>query len=138
MGDRGLTLDSPESESKEKTSHTEIFDAHLPYYLSIGMSYADYWDGDNELPSVYRKAHDLERKRFNQNAWLQGKYYHIAIESALSGLFSKSSKFPYIEQPFPLSEKEAEERREQEYVDNAIAWRERMKLEIASRKHGRS
>ena len=51
----------------------EVFNTHFPYYLSIGMTEEQYWDGDNLLPRVFRKAEELRRDRQNSYLWLQEK-----------------------------------------------------------------
>lgn len=70
------------------------------------MTHEQYWDGDNHLPSAYRKAYELERNRVNADQWRQGAYIHNALLSALSGL--GNHPHPYLDAPFPLTEAEAE------------------------------
>ena len=83
MGDRALSNECA-------FSPREIFDEAFPYYLSIGMSYELYWDGRPELVIPYRKADVLRQKRDNNNAWLQGVYFRMAVASTLD----KKAKYP--------------------------------------------
>ena len=99
-------------------SLTERFYEHLPFYLSIGMTYEQYWDGDCLLARYYRKAHQMKQKRRNQELWVQGAYIYeaiIDIAPVLRALTKKDVKpLPYVSEPFPLTQKEVMERRKQE------------------------
>lgn len=94
---------------------TEQFYEHLPFYLSIGMTYEQYWDGDCLLAKYYRKAHELKQKRRNQELWLQGAYFYEAlcdVAPVLHAFAKKGTKVtPYVEEPFALTDKEVKERR---------------------------
>lgn len=105
--------------SAAPVSYTEIFYQHLPYYLSIGMTYEQFWHGDNELKRYYRQAHDLKRKRDNFDLWLQGKYIYDALCCVAPLLRFSMSKgkveaYPYTKEPYPTTEKEVRERRERD------------------------
>lgn len=88
--------DCPLSE-EQAVSPAEIFNEAFPYYLSIGMSYDLYWDGRPELVIPYRKADVLRQKRENNNAWLQGAYFRLAVLSSLD----KKAKYP--KQPIEIA-----------------------------------
>ena len=47
-------------------SYTEQFYENLPYYLSIGMTWDEYWNDDCLKAKYYRKADKLRRKQRNQ------------------------------------------------------------------------
>lgn len=100
-------------------TYTEIFEEHLPYYLSIGMTWDEYWNGDNQMPKYFRKADRMKRQRDNQKLWMLGAYVYEAIYDLVPVLrFSMSKQavkpLPYMERPFPLDQKEIEEQREEE------------------------
>ena len=57
-----------------------------PDYLAMGMSLDEYWYGDAELTTYYRKAHRLKRRQANQDAWMQGFYVYHAMQ-CVSPLF---------------------------------------------------
>lgn len=67
---------------KPKT-YTEIFEECFPYYLSIGMTYELFWEGDVTLPKLYRKAEKMRQEQqlndINFKAWLQGRYIYDAL-----------------------------------------------------------
>ena len=92
-----------------------------PFYLSIGVTWDEYWNGDYSKLPYYRKAYSYKQKQLNSQLWLQGYYFLHAIGAA----FSKEGKYP--EEPIPLNTDEAEEqeqRRKQIEIDNARAYME--------------
>ena len=128
MGSELLT-DAP---TQEKT-HTEIFTECFPFYLSIGMSYAEYWDGDPTLAQYYRKAYLIKQEQINHNAWLQGMYIYDAVSTALHNALrgmgkNKPPAKDYAKQPYEFKKKvksEAEKAREIEIEqEKAAAWME--------------
>ena len=111
-------LFSPKGGSENATPlrYTDIFKECLPYYLHIGMSYDDYWNGPADLCRYYRKAHELKRKEDNEKLWLQGLYIYEAILDAspiLRSFAKKGTKpIPFSKEPYPLSAAEIKEREE--------------------------
>lgn len=75
--DSGIT--TAETTLTENQSITRFFYEQLPYYLSIGMSAEEYWNGDYRLAKAYRKADELRLQRANQLRWLQGMYIYEAV-----------------------------------------------------------
>lgn len=114
-------------------SYTAIFEALCPYYMSIGMTYEEFWYKDVRLVEHYRKADELRAKRDNQAAWLQGMYIYEAL-CDVSPLFRLSMKKgtikpePYAKEPYPITKEEVRAREERE----ARRKEERMKAEFAS------
>lgn len=100
------------------SSLTEQFYEHLPFYLSIGMTFEQYWDGDCLLAKYYRKAHQMRQQRRNQELWLQGAYFYEALTDVAPVLHAFAKKgtkaTPYLSEPFALTLKEVKERRERE------------------------
>ena len=106
----------------------EKFEEAFPFYLAIGMSYAEYWEGDPSLARYYRKAYRIKQDEINNNAWLQGLYVYDALSTALYNALSKKHARPrkYAQQPYNFNkehkseiEKIAEVEKEQE---KAAAW----------------
>lgn len=99
----------------------------FPYYLSIGMSAYEYWEGDPYIVKSYQKAHELKIEMRNQEMWLQGLYNYQATKSALEAFGyalagGKGSKPKgYIEYPLPVTEREKKEARKRE-VEKTISW----------------
>ena len=114
-------------------SYTEIFTQLCPYYMSISMSYDEFWNGDVFMVKAYRTAYELRERRKNQELWLQGMYFYEALCDA-SPLFRFTMKKgtikpePYIKEPYPITESEVREREERE----ARKKEERLKAEFAA------
>lgn len=92
---------------------TEIFEDVFPYYLSIGMSYEQFWYGRPELVIPYRRADEIRRRRINQELWLAGMYTADALSATVVNMFSKQN-FHYPSEPRPITIDEARELRERE------------------------
>lgn len=126
------------------SSLTEQFYEHLPFYLSIGMSYEQYWDGDCLLARYYRKAHQMKQQRRNQELWLQGAYFYealIDVAPVLHAFAKKGTKAtPYVSEPFALTDKEVRERRKREerlrydkQKAKVAAWAAKTNMQMAGR-----
>lgn len=74
------------------------------------MSYDDFWNGDNEMPRMYRKAYEIKQKQDDQQAWLQGAYIYNAIGALAPALkaFAKGRPKAYLERPFLYDETEGD------------------------------
>lgn len=110
------------------SSYTEQFNAAFPFYLSIGMTYDQYWNDDCTLVIPYRKAHMLQEQRRNYHAWLQGAYIYSAllrVSPAFNAFTKTGTKIePYIEHPFPITKEEArklEEEKQRANLKKAVA-----------------
>lgn len=100
--------------SQSTTTPLEYLNQLCEYALSIGMSYDLYWYGDPYELNRFVKAEEIRQKKMNFQVWLQGYYVYQAIGSLVPLLnpFSNEHKAkPYLKEPIPLTEKEAEERR---------------------------
>ena len=87
---------------------SEIFDECFPFYLSIGMTPAEYWDGDADLPRYFRKAFEMRKKRENEQAWLHGLYVYDATISALTHLSPKKENHKdYAIKPYSFTDEES-------------------------------
>jgi hypothetical protein len=126
----GEFLDSPPA--RERTN-TEVFEECFPFYLAIGMSYAEYWEGDPKLAQYFRKAYCIKQEQFNNNAWLQGMYVYDAVSTALHNALrgfgkNKPPAKDYAKQPYEFRNKvktEAEKAKEIEIEqEKAAAWME--------------
>lgn len=115
MGSNGVSELFPDNDGGGGASpapsyaYTETFKRVFPYYLSIGMSYDEFWNGDVELAKFYREAEKLRQERHNREAWLQGAYVYEAVCDA-SPLFHDFAKrgtkpIPYREEPYAFAEK---------------------------------
>lgn len=119
-------LEVKPSEDPEPKSVVEIFDDQCAYYISLGMSYTDYWDGDPMMPRFYRKAEELKRRRENFHAWLQGAYVYEAIKDLAPAVnaFSKRSPKPYRDTVIPILPveiREFEDKKKKERYEENLA-----------------
>jgi hypothetical protein len=103
----GLTPPSSAAHELEKA---------FPYYLSIGMTYDQYWHGDVMLVYDYNEAEMLRRERRNQEMWLQGLYIYRATGAAIGSAFRKkgTDPIPYEYDLYPLTQEDADKREERE------------------------
>jgi hypothetical protein len=107
-------------ETPTHKTNTEILEEAFPFYLAIGMSYAEYWEGDCSLARYYRKAYQIKQEQINHNAWIQGLYVYDAVSTVVyNALKSKNDpRRNYVEKPYdfrPTKEKtEAEKAQEVE------------------------
>lgn len=77
--------------------------------ITYGMSVKEFWEDDPDLFWAYRFSYftklKSEQETFNNNAWLQGAYFHEAITVALCNAFSKQ-KVEYSKKPYGTGTKE--------------------------------
>lgn len=103
-------------------SFTRIFEYCFPYFLSWGMSYEQFWNGEPSLVKYYLKARELKVQEDNTNAWLQGIYFTQALNSALSNVFAekKSDRVQYFEKPIAVTKEQIEieraKKEEEEFI----------------------
>ena len=122
-GDEGLT----------SRTYSDVFKQLCPYYMSIGMPYDEFWNGDVSMVEAYRTADELRLKQRNYELWLQGMYMYEALCDA-SPLFRFTMKKgpvkpqPYAKEPYPVTAAEVREREERD----ARMKEERLKAEFAA------
>lgn len=98
------------------------FEELCPFYMSIGMSYKEFWEDDVTLTQFYLKAYRIKEKReyelIKWKNWEQGLYIYEALcdVSPILRAFSKAKKpLPYPERPYGVEEdKEKKEKLEKE------------------------
>lgn len=111
-------------------SNIEILDESFPFYLAIGMSFAEYWEGDPSLTRYYRKAYQIKQEEINNKAWLQGLYIYDAVSTALHNALRGKNTRPreYAKQPYDFKNREKTEAEKAKEVEveqqKAAAWME--------------
>lgn len=116
--------------------YTERFEALCGYYLSLGMSYEDYWDGDACKVKYYRQKDNLDKERRNHDLWLQAVYIYEALLDAspmFNPLSKKKGPYPFRENPIPLTESESKrlnEMNKQKQLENGREAMRAMMIEI--------
>ena len=103
-------------DDKSSLSLYELYLEHYSYYITLGMTYEEFWEYDCNLVKSYRRADKHLRDRDNHNSWLQGMYVYEAILSASPILhaFAKSgtTPLPYRGEPYALDEERLEKQEE--------------------------
>lgn len=98
--------------------YTDSFEKACPYYLSIGMTWEQYWDGDNTMVKYFRKADNLRTETKNAELWLQGLYIYRVMEAfapILPAFPKKNARVgDYLSEPIPLTEQDAHAKEERE------------------------
>lgn len=108
------------SKQVERIFLTKEFEKICPFYMSIGMTYKEFWLEDVELTKYYLKAYRLKEKRkaeeIEWTVWEQGLYIYEAISnlSPILRPFSKGKPLPYPEKPHFLGEEEIQREKEQQ------------------------
>lgn len=113
----------------------QIFEKACPYYISIGMSYEDFWYGDSQKAVYYRKAKEYRDSEINKQLWLQGAYiYEALIDVApIYHTFAKrgTKPRPYTREPYVVNKHDEEVKREQEKKKMDVQL-ERMKARMSA------
>lgn len=108
-------LDNEDSLPTQKT-YTEIFYEIFPYYLSIGMTYDQFWNQDVSLAKYYRKADKYRSDQKNTEAWLQGMYIYDAVSTVIYNAFGRKrgqQAENYTSKPYPIHQEEVEQEKQQ-------------------------
>ena len=122
----------PELFVKDETmSFTEYFEKVCPSFMSIGVSYEDFWNGEFEITKFALEADKITQKRKNSEAWLNSIYFFRALLDAspafheFSGGGERKISY-YVKQPFPIGTKEIEKRYEENQINEVLDIRERL------------
>lgn len=114
-------------ENKKKVEYTFLSDTFkeiCPFFISIGMSYKEFWEDDLTITKDYLKAYKLKIEREQEiqewRMWKQGVYIYEALcdVSPILHAFSKkgTKPLPYPTKPYgiELNKEKTEEELEQE------------------------
>lgn len=124
--------------SPSTLSISEFFEEQAPFYLSIGMTHGEYWNGDPELARYSLKAFNLKQEREFNNAnrisWLQGAYVHNAVYSAVSyclnGKEAKRLNIGYFEEPFDFNKNnEPSEKEIEKAQQESLEWLQQLYIQ---------
>jgi len=101
------------TEGKEPPTLTDIFEEQCPYYMAMGMSVTEFWDGEPILATYYRKAYEIRQEMINAWEWRMGAYNLSAFGVVLGNAFRKKGTKPleFMDKPLPLYEKTEEEKK---------------------------
>ena len=124
--------------------YADVFKQACPFYLSIGMTWEQYWDGDNTMVKYYREAEKIRVENRNTEMWIQGAYIYKVLEAfapILPAFPKKGARVgEYLPRPISLTEEDAKKKEEQEskinYEKNMTAMNAWMKRVNTKRKQG--
>ena len=107
--------DEPSGTDQPRT-FTQLFRAVFPAYLAMGMTYDEFWNGPVWLVESYREAYEMRLENEEIARHRQGMYFFQALKVAMQG-FSKDRSHveKYPDRPWPITQKAAQEREEQDY-----------------------
>jgi hypothetical protein len=94
-----------------------MFEQICPAYIAMGMTHYEFWHSNTKAHRAYRLAWKQKKAYRNWEMWWQGGYIYEALLKAapvMRAAFGKGKVEPgkYSEEPYPLSAKEAEARKE--------------------------
>ena len=123
-------LDFKKSKKVERFFLTNEFNRCCPFFISIGMTYEQFWYGDPTIAEMYLKAYRIKEKReaekIKWTTWEQGLYVYEAIcdVSPILRAFSKATKpLPYPEKPHGLDENEKKDEKIKEIEEERDMYR---------------
>ena len=114
--ERDLTAESGYApiEKEYSASPTPVgdwLDKACVQWMSIGVPYDEFWNGDYTQLKYYEDVYSLKMKQKNYEMWLQGMYFYDAMSVSLSRAFDKRSHVEYPKEPYrimPMTEMEQE------------------------------
>lgn len=121
-------MDSVEDTQNIDTStydYESILNEWFPYYLSLGMTYEQYWCSDPYLTVHYQKARKMKFDYDNQMAWLQGLYTYDALSAIIFNTWCRKDgeqARSYTDKPYEFSEEKQKEETKREAEVQAEAW----------------
>ena len=103
-------------------TYTEVFEHLCPEYMAMGMTYDEFWHMNTTVHKAYRKAYEIRRRNEEWARWRQGAYFYDALMRVAPVLrpFVKGPVEPgkYPDEPWPLTQKEADDRERQREIEN--------------------
>lgn len=98
-------------ESHPLFCYREICERVCPFYMSLGMTYDEFWYGEADRVIFYREAEKLKQRDRNYDLWLMGRYiYETILDCAptLNPMSKDGNPVPYMSDPIPLTKEDAE------------------------------
>ena len=120
-------MDSVEQSTKDEAEidYLQLLRDNFPYYLSLGMTYDQYWNADPYLTRYYRKAHEMKFEQENQMMWIQGMYICDAINTVVYNVWCRGEHGKirnYAEKPYEFNVQKSQEERVEEAQAQAEVW----------------
>lgn len=98
-----------------------LFNKMCPLFISIGMTYEQFWENDPTIAKCYLEAFNIKQKREQEikewNMWKVGVYMYEALcnVSPILHAFSKkgTKPLPFPDKPLGIEAYENEEKKEE-------------------------
>ena len=102
---------------KKSPTYAETFEELCPKYMLMGMTYDEYWTRPTRVHRAYRAMWKERCQREEWARWRQGMYTYATLmrmAPLLRASFGKGvvKAEEYLDEPIPLTEQEARERKE--------------------------
>ena len=117
----------PEIKQVEHIFLSKTFEELCPYFISMGMTYEQFWYGEIDMTRAYMKAFEIKDKRESKitkwTIWEQGLYIYEALcdVSPILRAFSKSKKpLPYTTRPYGIDNEEKKEETKEKKKQNDV------------------
>lgn len=129
-----MVIGSSSEKRKPIPSFSEAFEKACPEYLAMGMTYAEFWDGDVEIAKFIRGAYQKRVDEQNYMLWLQGLYIYDALTAVMPPLSIKSKIKeirPYRDKPFPITkatEMHAQEEKQKSQFEKNLMFMQRFRV----------
>lgn len=113
------------------------FQEVCPFFISIGMTYEQFWRDDVTMTKMYLKAYEIRQKNKIEidqwNIWKQGMYIYEAlcdVSPVLHAFSKKGTKpLPYPEVPYGMEDKKIQIQENKEPTAQEVE-NERLKAQI--------
>lgn len=98
-----------------------MFEEALPFFLNVGMTYDDFWNGDCQMTRFYYKAWKIKREREEDDLDVLAYYVGAYVMEAIGATFGKSH---YPRRP-----------RSYDQIENNLSEEERAELWLSTFEH---
>lgn len=125
-----MELEGSSSNSTDSVKFTDILNEMCPYYMALGMSYDDYWNGDPYMARYYREAHKQRIRNKNSILHLQAQYIYevMGCMASLYDPFAKRRKpEKFRDHPYDLFPEDVQATQERIEKERYESMRERLK-----------
>ena len=93
---------------------SDMLDRVCAYYMAIGVSFDEFWNGDYTQLKYRIEANRLMLEERNREMWIQGMYVYDAVMTALyNANRGKKPQKEYMDKPIRIT-KQSEEEKEEE------------------------
>ena len=114
------------------------FQEVCPFFISIGMTYEQFWRDDVTMTKMYLKAYEIRQKNEIEidqwNIWKQGMYIYEAlcdVSPVLHAFSKKGTKpLPYPKVPYGMEEYEEKLKEKKKEPTKQEVENERLKAQI--------